>query len=109
MVSRVRRISYFFQASRSSSGAHLWVEPAAKNEPIGQTVPTAQNTARRFNLPETGTGRSFDEIPAGRPTSNPRKSKPRHRRQAMPASANTGGTKLGGEPGSPTDRPVHQP
>jgi hypothetical protein len=52
MVSRVRRISDFFHDSRSSSGAHLWVEPAAKTEPVRQTVPMAQNTARRLDLPE---------------------------------------------------------
>src|SRR5665213_1117740 len=53
MVSRVRRISRGFHDYRSSRGARLWVERAAKSRRVGQTVPTGQTTAHRKNLPAT--------------------------------------------------------
>jgi hypothetical protein len=73
MDSGVRRISLAFHDSRSSGVARLWVEPAAKIWLIRQTVPTAQIASRRKNLPASSSDRSFNEIPAGRPTSNPQK------------------------------------
>ncbi len=106
MVSRVRRISLAFHDSPSLSGARLWVEPAAKTGPIRQTVTTAQNSARRKNLPATKPGHSVKPGSRGQTHIKPTEIK----------TLDTGGRKLlrreiqegtnfGGKPGSPTVRP----
>jgi hypothetical protein len=109
MVSRVRRISLVFQNSRSSNGARLWVERAAKTRSVRQTLPAAQFTTRRKDLPAKISGHSSYTTSTNRPTSNPWKSNTDNRPQEGPASGRTGRNEIRREPGSPTDRPPTSP
>src|SRR5258708_29613188 len=79
-----------FQDSRAMGGARLWVEPAAKTRLIRQTLPKGQDAALRTDRPGTNSHRSFNEFPADRPTSSPRKTTPRHCFQETPRAGNTG-------------------